>query len=292
MYVVTLMFVVAATNTLISQVTGAPVIPLSNQKDPAVAEGDGLTAPLLHLFLLEKAELPRPAVIVCPGGGYHGLAIDYEGVDVARWLNGHGVSAFVLEYRVSPHRHPAPIRDAQTALRLVRANAAAWNIDPERVGMLGFSAGGHLVSTAATHAEIVDPPIDDALKSFNFRPDFTVLIYPVISFSPPFGHIGCRDNLLGPDADAAVAASLNNDEQVTQSTPPAFLVHSSGDSVVSSENSVAYYLALLRAGIPAELHVYEQGEHGYGMGKGDPALSTWPGLCIHWMRKRGILQEE
>ncbi len=246
---------------------------------------DGATATAtLHTFLLPRGEEPLPAALVCPGGGYAGLAMDYEGTEVAQWLNSNGLSAFVLEYRVAPHRHPAPLHDAQQAIRLIRTHAVEWGLDPARLGILGFSAGGHLAATASTHYDTTP-----GLDAPSARPDFSILIYPVISFLPPFGHAGCGENLLGPGAAHALMESLSAHEQVTSDTPPAFLVHSTGDSVVSPLNSIAYYQALTEAGVPSELHIYEQGEHGYGMGKGDPALSTWPGLCIEWLRKRGIL---
>ncbi|MCK5862300.1 MAG: alpha/beta hydrolase, partial [Candidatus Hydrogenedentes bacterium] len=227
-----------------------------------------------------------PAVVVCPGGGYGGLAIGHEGYDVARWLNCNGVSAFVLEYRVAPNRHPAPLDDAQAAMRLIRKRAGEWGIDPEKLGILGFSAGGHLASTVSTRFN--PTPAD---KEISTRPDFSILIYPVITFLPPFGHTGSGNNLLGKDADPALVKSFNSQDRVTAATPPAFLVHSTGDSGVPSENSILYYQALIRAGVPAELHIYEQGEHGYGMGTDDPALSTWTDLCILWLHKRGILSE-
>lgn len=254
--------------------TDVPVLSLSS--DAATAD----KAPRLHLFLLPVADKPVPAVVVCPGGGYGGLAMDYEGFEVAEWLNKNGLSAFVLEYRVAPNRHPAPLNDAQAAMRLIRSRAKEWGIDGNKLGILGFSAGGHLASTVSTH---YDTP--------EIRPDFTILIYPVISFLPPFGHAGSGNNLLGNNADPKLVRSFSNHEQVTPDTPPAFLVASTGDTVVPAENSIVYYQALVKAGVPAEMHIYEQGEHGYGMGKGDPVLSTWTGLCIQWLQKRGILAE-
>ena len=249
-----------------------PVLSLS--PDDAAAD----QAPRLHLFLLPVMDEPVPAVVVCPGGGYGGLAMDYEGYEVAEWLNKNGLSAFVLEYRVAPNRHPAPLNDAQAAVRLIRSRAKEWNIDGSKLGILGFSAGGHLASTVSTHFDTPET-----------RPDFTILIYPVISFMPPFGHTGSGNNLLGDNADPEIVRSFSNQERVTADTPPAFLVASSGDTVVPSENSIVYYQALVKAGVPTELHIYEQGEHGYGMGKGDPVLSTWTDLCILWMKKREIL---
>ncbi|HOC67939.1 MAG: Acetylxylan esterase precursor [Candidatus Hydrogenedentes bacterium ADurb.Bin101] len=281
----------AVAEATVAPVTGVPAISLLTESEAAAGENAADKAPLLHLFPLTEKGTLSPAVIVCPGGGYSGLAMGYEGVDVARWLNSHGVAAFVLEYRVAPHRHPVPLHDAQRALRTVRARAEEWGVDPARLGILGFSAGGHLASTTATHFDGGDPDSQDSIARLSCRPDFTILIYPVISLLPAYGHMGSRNNLLGNDADEQVAASLSNNRQVTADTPPAFLVHSTGDSGVPAENSIAYYRALVKAGVPAEMHIYEQGEHGYGMGKGDPALSTWPDLCIHWMRKRGLLNE-
>jgi len=254
--------------------TDAPILSLSPDGTPTDQ------APRLHLFLLPVADTPVPAVVVCPGGGYGGLAIDYEGYEVAEWLNSNGLSAFVLEYRVAPNRHPAPLDDAQAAMRLIRRRAKEWGIDGNKLGILGFSAGGHLASTVSTHFD--DPET---------RPDFTILIYPVISFLPPFGHAGSGNNLLGNNADPELVRSFSNHERVTKDTPPAFLVASAGDTVVPAENSIVYYQALVKAGVPAELHIYEQGQHGYGMGKGDPVLSTWTGLCVQWLQKREILSE-
>lgn len=286
-----LMAALAAAATLISPVTGAPVLSLLPESEMNVTEIKPDEAPLLHLFPLEDATTPGPAVIVCPGGGYGGLAMNHEGIDIARWLNSHGIAAFILEYRVAPHRHPIPLQDAQRALRLVRARAAEWKVDPARLGILGFSAGGHLVSTAATHFDQGDPDSADEIARQSCRPDFTVLIYPVISLLPDYGHIGSRNNLLGKEADEALAISLCNNRNVTRDTPPAFLISSTGDTGVPSQNSIAYYQALVKAGVPAELHIYEQGEHGFGMGKDDPALSTWTDLCILWLEKRGLLNK-
>ncbi len=286
-----LMVMFAAYGAAVSSIAGVPAVSLLSDAEAVAGEGADGEAPLLHLFPLEGKGTASPAVIVCPGGGYSGLAMDYEGVDVARWLNSHGIAAFVLEYRVAPHRHPVPLHDAQRALRMVRAQAEAWGVDPARLGILGFSAGGHLASTASTQFDLGNPDSKDSIERQSCRPDFTVLIYPVISLLPDYGHMGSRHNLLGKEADDTLAASLCSDRQVTANTPLAFLVHSTGDTGVPAENSIAYYRALVKAGVPAEMHIYEKGEHGYGMGKGDPALSTWTDLCIHWMRKRGLLNE-
>ncbi|MFA7692395.1 MAG: alpha/beta hydrolase [Candidatus Hydrogenedentes bacterium] len=282
--------ILAAAIPFISPTTNVPALSLLYGESAALAETQGDEAPLLHLFPISAAKEACPAVIVCPGGGYGTLAMSYEGVDIAHWLNSHGVAAFVLQYRVAPHRHPLPLEDVQRALRLVRDHAEEWRVDPERVGVLGFSAGGHLASTASTHFDAGDPDSEDTISRQSCRPDFSILIYPVISLHPDIGHMGSRNNLLGKDADESLVDSLSNHTQVTKDTPPAFLVHTTADSGVSANNSLAYYAALLQAGVPAEMHIYEQGAHGFGMGKGDPALSTWPSLCILWMKKTGIIE--
>ncbi len=251
----------------------------------ALGHGEADT-PMLVLCPAPKEKANGLGVIVCPGGGYGGLALDHEGAQVAQWLNDNGISAFVLKYRVAPYKHPIPLGDAQRAMRIVRSRAAEWGVDPHRLGMLGFSAGGHLVSTAGTHFDLGDPNASDPLARVSCRPDFLVLIYPVITFKPPYAHMGSRHNLIGEDAPADFVDLLCNDEQVTKETPPTFLVHTSGDSGVPAENSVLFYLALRKAGVPAEMHIYEKGEHGFGLGPGDPVLSTWPKLCIEWMKSR------
>lgn len=270
--------------------SGSPCISLYEEAMVPPVADRFMKAPALHLFPLQESKKPVPAIVVCPGGGYGGLATDHEGMEIARWLNGQGIAAFICQYRVEPHRHPIPLEDAQQALRVVRARAEEWNVDPDRLGILGFSAGGHLVSTVSTHFDSGDPEADDIVKRQSSRPDFSILIYPVISLLPPFGHVGSGKNLLGEDADTELAESLQNDRNVTAETPPSFLVASTADTGVSAENSLVYYLALHRAGVPAEMHVYEPGPHGFGLGKGDPVLSTWPDLCIQWLRTRGILK--
>ena len=256
------------------------------------ARGDGeADKPALFIYPAAPDKATGAAVVVCPGGGYGGQAMDHEGAQVARWLNGEGISAFIVRYRVAPYRHPIPLRDAQRAIRIVRSRAKEWNIDPARIGILGFSAGGHLASTTGTHFDAGDPQAVDPVDHASCRPDFMILIYPVITFKPPYAHMGSRENLLGKDADPALVTHLSNDEQVSPETPPTFLVHTSGDSGVPSENSVLFYLALRKAHVPAEMHIYEQGEHGFGLAPTDPVLSTWPKHCIDWMRTHGFLKK-
>jgi acetyl esterase/lipase len=230
------------------------------------------------------------AMVVCPGGGYGFLAIDHEGREVAEWLNAQGIAAFVLHYRLAPrYRHPAPLQDAQRAVRTVRARAGEWKIDPQRIGILGFSAGGHLAGSASVLFEAGKEESADPIEKVSSRPDFTVLAYPVISFTAPWTHQGSKQNLLGKDAPAELAESLSLEKLVTPQTPPSFLVASGTDRAVPAENSLTFYQALRAAGVPAELHLYERGEHGFGLGKKDPVLSSWPDLLKGWMEMHGFL---
>lgn len=231
------------------------------------------------------------AVVVCPGGGYGGLAISYEGHDVARWLNTLGVTGIVLKYRHAPkYRHPVPLQDAQRALRTVRAHASEWKIDPGRVGILGFSAGGHLASTAGTHFDAGQIGANNAVDRLSCRPDFMILVYPVITMTDPYTHRGSRRNLLGENPDPKLIDLLSNEKQVNGKTPPTFLAHTSEDSAVPPQNSVMFYEALVRNKVPAELHVYEKGPHGLGMNrKPELPFSNWPERCAAWLTGRGIL---
>ncbi len=229
------------------------------------------------------------AVVVCPGGGYGTLAA-HEGEPVARWLNTLGVAGVVLKYRLGPrYRHPAMLQDAARALRTVRARAGEWGIDPGRIGILGFSAGGHLASTAATHFDDGAPSSPDPVERESSRPDLAVLIYPVISLETAAAHTGSRKNLLGPDPPADLMHFLYNETQVSGQTPPTFLVHTAEDTGVPCENSLLFALALHKAGVPLELHLYERGRHGFGLGGDDPVLSGWPAQCAAWLKGRGFL---
>ncbi len=231
------------------------------------------------------------AVIVCPGGSYTHLAMEKEGSDVAKWLNSLGISAFVLQYRLGPkYHHPAMIHDAQRAIRTVRTRAASMHIQPDRIGIWGFSAGGHLASTAATHFDAGDPNAADPIDRAGSRPDFAILAYPVISLNSEYAHVGSRTYLLGPNPDPKLVDELSNDQRVTPQTPPTFLFHTTTDATVPVENSVRFYLALRKAGVPAEMHIFQNGPHGVGLAPTDATLSAWTGLLANWLRERGLLR--
>jgi acetyl esterase/lipase len=247
--------------------------------------------PGIYLYPAPADKAVGSAVVVCPGGGYGALAMDHEGKQIAAWLNGLGVTAAVLKYRLgsAKYRHPVEIGDAQRALRTVRSRAAELKVDSKKIGILGFSAGGHLASTAATHFDAGKADADDPIERVSCRPDFAVLCYAVITLEPPYAHMGSRNNLLGKDADEKLVASLCNDKMVTKETPPTFLVHTTEDKAVPAENSVMFYLACLKHHVPAELHIFEKGQHGLGMGPANLPFSAWPALCEAWMRGRGVL---
>jgi acetyl esterase/lipase len=247
--------------------------------------------PKITVYLAPEPSATGAAVVVCPGGGYGVLASDHEGKAVAEWLNSLGVSAFVLQYRLGPrYHHPAPLQDAQRAIRIVRSRATEWGVDPARVGILGFSAGGHLASSAATHFDGGDPEAGDPIDRFGSRPDFAVLCYPVISLTTVATHSGSRRNLLGEDPDPALVWALSSELQVTPRTPPTFLFHTDDDPAVPVENSLLFFEAMKRAGVPGELHVFAHGRHGVGLAPEDPVLSRWPGLCALWMKGLGLLE--
>ena len=230
------------------------------------------------------------AVIVAPGGGYGALASNHEGRLPANYFNSLGMAAFVLKYRLGPrYHHPIELGDAQRAIRMVRARAAEWHIAPDRIGIMGFSAGGHLASTASTHFDAGDPNAGDPIDRAGSRPDFAVLCYAVISLTEPWTHQGSRNNLLGASPDPELARSLSNETQVTAATPPTFLYHTNADTGVPVENSVAYFLALRKAKVPAEMHVFRNGPHGTGLGMLDAALSEWPKLLANWLRVSGLM---
>jgi acetyl esterase/lipase len=262
---------------------------------PGAKGNDDGDKPSLTIYLPEKEKATGAAVVIFPGGGYGHLAMDHEGHQIAEWLNSIGVAGFIVKYR---HRnsgagygHPAPIQDAQRAIRTVRSRAKEWGVDPCRIGIIGFSAGGHLASSAGTHFNTrYSEPVDE-IDSCSCRPDFMILMYPVISFTEWYTHKGSRANLLGQNPDKNLVESFSNEKQVTPETPPTFLVHADDDKVVPPENSVAFYLALQKAKVPAEMHIYEKGGHGFGPGVGKGACSSWMVCCADWMKGRGLLDK-
>jgi enterochelin esterase family protein len=262
------------------------------QGAPEAAGKETADRPTLTRYIPPADKATGAAVVVCPGGGYGALAHDHEGRQVARWLNSIGVTAFVLKYRIAPrYHHPAPLQDAQHALRTVRANAKEWHVDLKRIGIWGFSAGGHLAATAGTHFDDGKVDAEDPIERVSCRPDFMILAYPVITFTEAGMHRGSRSNLLGPDPDPKLVESLSNEKQVTARTPPTFLFHTDADRGVVPENSVLFYLALRKAGVPAELHIYEKGAHGVGLAPKDAILSSWPERLAAWMRGRDLLKK-
>jgi acetyl esterase/lipase len=247
--------------------------------------------PRLLVYLPEKEKANGAAIVICPGGGYGGLAMGHEGYEIAAWVNSFGVAGLILDYR---HRgkgygHPAPLLDAQRALRMARHNSTSWGIDPERVGIMGFSAGGHLASSAGTHFDSGKPDAEDPLDRQSCRPDFLILCYPVIAFDESYTHRGSQRNLLGADAGKELITLMSSEKQVTDKTPPAFLWHTTEDKGVPAQNSLFFYLAMKKAGVPAELHIFEKGRHGVGLARDIPGTSAWPDRCIAWLRVRGML---
>jgi acetyl esterase/lipase len=249
--------------------------------------------PSLTLFPVRTGPagpVPTTAVIIAPGGSYARLSANHEGRQVANWFNSQGVTAFVLRYRLGPrYHHPIEMGDAQRAIRFVRAHAEEFGIRADRVGFMGFSAGGHLASTVATHFDAGNPSAQDPIDRMGSRPDFVVLAYPVITMTADYGHKLSATNLLGEHPDPKLARLMSTELQVTHDTPPTFLFSTNADATVPAENSIAFYLALRKAGVPAEIHVFEPGVHGVGLAAGDPALGEWPVLLRNWLRGRGLL---
>jgi len=258
-----------------------------------IARVQDVVNPMLMPFFPPKEKATGASVIICPGGGYRILAIDHEGFEFARWFNERGIAAFVLKYRLPndeamDQKEIAPLMDAQQAFRMVRENAKKWNLDPRKVGVMGFSAGGHLASTAGTHFMDIVGGINDTTS---VRPDFMILGYPVVTFDPAHYHGGSRRALLGDHPTMEMVDRFSNEKRVTDQTPPTFLVHSTDDGAVPVENSIHFYLALRKHGIPAEMHIYEKGGHGYGMGKEKDDVDSWTDRLHAWLARMGMVGE-
>jgi acetyl esterase/lipase len=249
-----------------------------------------VSRPTLKIYLPPKEKANGTAVVICPGGGYSVVAYQHEGDAVAAEFVKVGVAALVLKYRIPndktmPDKSIGPLQDVQQAVKLVRQNAKQWNVDAGKVGILGFSAGGHLASTAATHYEksLIDNP-----EKINLRPDFMILIYPVISFTDSIGHLGSRENLLGKSPSDEKIKYYSNEFQVNAQTPPSFMVHAGDDDVVKIENSLHFYEALKRNGVPAELVIFPKGGHGFGL-INPTTPDRWMERCKDWMKSNGWL---
>ena len=269
----------------------AQVIPLWTGAAPGALGTDDTDIPVITVYLPRTVAANTPALVVCPGGGYRALASNHEGRQVASYLNSLGVAAFVLRYRLGPrYHHPIELGDAQRAIRTLRSHATEWRLDPARIGIMGFSAGGHLAMTASTRFDAGKADAADAVDRVSSRPDFAVLGYPVISMTEEWTHKGSRTNLLGDNPDPELAKSLSGERAVTKETPPTFLFQTTEDTTVPAENSVHYYLALRKAAVPAEMHVFEKGPHGVGLANDDVALSEWSKLLANWLRGRKLIK--
>lgn len=267
---------------------GATTVLLWPNGAPGAQGNEDVDKPTLMIYLPSGPNATKTGVVVAPGGGYEHLSMTKEGSDVAHWLNARGIAAFVLKYRLGPTYHnPIEIGDAQRAIRMVRAHAAEYGIAEDHIGMWGFSAGGHLAATAGTHFDSGNSNATDPIDRRGCRPDFLILAYPVITMDASFTHSGSRKNLLGENPDPAVVMSMSNELQVTTDTPPTFIFSTTDDTTVPVMNSVAFYSALVKNKVPAEMHLFQHGRHGSGLGVGNPELSVWPDLLIKWMRERG-----
>ena len=288
----TLLLTTVACSLMISTAAaaGPEMIPLWPDGAPGAVGTESEDIPGIRLYPADPEKATGAFVVVLPGGGYHVLAMDHEGHQVAKWLNSIGVSAGVVNYRLGPrYKHPAMMQDAQRGIRYVRANAEELGIDPNRVGIMGFSAGGHLASTVSTHYDKGDADSDDPVAKQSSRPDFSILCYPVISLEAEYTHRGSGRNLLGENPDPELLHSLSNETQVTEDTPPTFIFQTAADTVVPAFNALDYFQALLKHKVPAELHVYQNGPHGVGLAPGDPVIGTWPARLKDWLQVNGFL---
>ncbi|UII23606.1 alpha/beta hydrolase [Fulvivirga ligni] len=270
--------------------TNPEVIPLYPNGVPGALGQEEKDMPKLYYYGSESAK-PGPAVVICPGGGYEHLAMEKEGFKMAKWFNTFGMSAIVLQYRLGGdgYKHPIPLEDVKMAMRTVRSKAKEWNLDENKIGVIGFSAGGHLASTLATHWDDGVKGSDDLL-AISSKPNFAILGYPVITLKDDFTHKGSRRALLGDQPDSTLVSSLSNETQVTNQTPPTFLFHTYEDGSVPVQNSLQFYAAMVKAGVPGELHVYQKGGHGLGFGPGESSYHTWRVTCEQWLRNIQIIE--
>jgi acetyl esterase/lipase len=271
--------------------TDGQVIRLWTGSAPGALGSDDSDIPALTAYLPRTMAASTPVVIICPGGGYRNLASNHEGRQVANYFNSLGMAAFVLRYRLGPrYHHPIELGDAQRTIRTLRSHATQWQLDPARIGIVGFSAGGHLAMSTSTIFDAGDPRAADAIDRVSSRPDFVVLGYPVISMVAPWTHRGSKTNLLGDAPDESLARKLSGELAVTKETPQTFIFHTADDPAVPVENSLHYFLALRQAGVPAEMHVFEHGPHGVGLANDNPALAPWSTLLANWLRSRSVIK--
>lgn len=265
----------------------------AGEKEEVLVDGiiriSKVQTPHLEVYLPSKQNATGQGVVIFPGGGYMILAYDWEGTDIAKWLNGQGIAAFVVKNRLpdaasSKVRHLSPILDACRAIRMVRHYAKAYNVDTEKIGVMGFSAGGHLAATLSTHYEEELKSVEDSISIESARPDFSILVYPVITMEEQYTHGGSREALLGKEPTQALIDHYSNEKQVSKDTPPTILIHSMDDEAVPVKNSLLYYEALVNQGIAAELHTYSTGGHGYSLAIGQPHLSSWPDRVEDWLK--------
>jgi acetyl esterase/lipase len=267
----------------------APIYLYPNGAPGALGTGEA-DKPRLYPFVppSQAGAPPRVAVLILPGGGYTHVALGHEGFQYAEWLNAQGIAAFVLDYRVAPYRYPVEIEDGVQAMRMIRSHATEYGIDPDRIGVWGSSAGGHLAAVLATECHVSDKP-GTGLSGLDCQPNFAILAYPVIGMEPPVTHPGSRLALLGPNPDPALAHQLSPQFAVTTATPPTFLFATTGDPVVPVANSEAMYAALVAKGVPAEMHLFDFSNHGCGLCGDIPTLSVWPTLLRAWLVQHNLL---
>jgi acetyl esterase/lipase len=279
-----------STASAVSQGGAGKTMLLWPEGAPGALGSEDIDKPSLTVFLPVAPNPTKTGVVVAPGGGYQHLATEKEGYAFARWLNERGVAAFVLQYRLGmKYHHPVELEDAQRAIRMVRAHAAEWGVVTDHVGMWGFSAGGHLTATAGTRFDAGKADASDVVERQSSRPDFLILGYPVITFKEPELHRGSLKYLLGDTPDPALVDSLSAETQVTKDTPPTFIFSTTDDKTVPIMNSIMFYSALVKAGVPVEMHIFQHGGHGAGLAAANPQLSIWPDLVAKWMRERGYM---
>jgi acetyl esterase/lipase len=272
------------------ELTDTTYVEKVTETNGVISRYEKVTDPTLTIFLPSAEKATGTAVIICPGGGYGALAFDHEGYAIARWLNENGIAGIILKYRLPSdlimiNKSVGPLQDAQEAIRIIRRNKEHWKIDPHKIGIIGFSAGGHLASTLSTHYTEKVYDVEDTTSA---RPDFSLLIYPVITVDSSFTHMGSRRNLIGVKPSKDAVSHFSNELQITQNTPPAFIVHSSDDKAVPVKNSLEYYQGLVKNNITAEMHIFQNGGHGYGLSPGKGTQSSWGELCIKWLNANGF----